>query len=695
MEQLFDQHPRVVPIVWYESGTPSPGVSARRAVYGGGGIPYAVFGGTREHLGGISNYSPYLQSYNQLISYVSPLKLDIDLAFDAQGQLELSTTVEVTNAFTEANNRIYFLITLDGPGNPRFLIVRSGFQQFTQNQVGSVQTYTESFAMDPSWNFEHIRAVSFVQSISSPRRILQANYSALQGVMPNYAADITKGPPSLVVNFSDTSYTTYDIQSWAWDFDNDGIVDSTEPQAVWVYDEPGVYTVSLTLTSELGENTIVRDNYITVTGSDNISGTLAGNWKESFSPYIIKGNIDIPSNTELVIDPGVEVIIDEGVTITVTGAIISNGEPGNEVKFTSNTGWQSIFIEYTDDVSKFYHTVFDKSISGAIRTNSANIYMEGCVFTNNNSSSQAAALHLNGSGDSVIKGSFFANNRATLNSGAISLSGSKLLIENSIFVNNTGRNSGAISAVGGSNLTVVNSTVYNNENTHTPGGSIANTSSTTNVMNSIVSGENPILNLNGTLTVTYSNVAGVDGIGNISADPLFENESSGIGHEIATSYLDWILSDESPCIDAGNPDEEFNDINDPETPGMALHPAKGTLRNDMGAFGGGGSKWLPEGEDVLPKPFKAISIEAYPNPFNPNLSLNITVQDLSSPLNVSIFNVRGQKVYELMHEIPKSTSFTLQWDGKSSDHRELSSGIYLIRASNGNYVDVKRAVLLK
>ena len=50
----------------------------------------------------------------------------------------------------------------------------------------------------------------------------------------------------------------------------------------------------------------------------------------------------------------------------------------------------------------------------------------------------------------------------------------------------------------------------------------------------------------------------------------------------------FVLSSTSPCIDSGNPDSLYNDIEDPTT-GNALFPAMGTLRNDMGVYGGQGT----------------------------------------------------------------------------------------------------------
>ncbi|MGD0591939.1 MAG: right-handed parallel beta-helix repeat-containing protein [Bacteroidota bacterium] len=48
----------------------------------------------------------------------------------------------------------------------------------------------------------------------------------------------------------------------------------------------------------------------------------------------------------------------------------------------------------------------------------------------------------------------------------------------------------------------------------------------------------------------------------------------------------FLLSPTSPCIDAGDPSALYNDIENPSNLGMALPPSKGTVRNDIGAYGG-------------------------------------------------------------------------------------------------------------
>jgi len=75
-----------------------------------------------------------------------------------------------------------------------------------------------------------------------------------------FSADITSGDVPLTINFTDQS--TNSPTSWAWDFDNDGVIDSTEQNPTYTYSTPGTYTVNLSVMNAGGTNSMVKTSYI-------------------------------------------------------------------------------------------------------------------------------------------------------------------------------------------------------------------------------------------------------------------------------------------------------------------------------------------------------------------------------------------------------------------------------------------------
>jgi PKD repeat protein len=77
-----------------------------------------------------------------------------------------------------------------------------------------------------------------------------------------FAANSTAGNAPVSVWFTDLS--TGEIDSWEWDFDNDGVTDSTDQYALYVYEDPGDYTVKLTVRGKGGTDSKVKSSYIVV-----------------------------------------------------------------------------------------------------------------------------------------------------------------------------------------------------------------------------------------------------------------------------------------------------------------------------------------------------------------------------------------------------------------------------------------------
>lgn len=74
------------------------------------------------------------------------------------------------------------------------------------------------------------------------------------------------GCAPLLVNFTDLS--SGNPTSWKWDLGNG--TTSNQPNPSTIYTNPGVYTVSLTVTNANGTHTLTRTAYITVNASPNV-----------------------------------------------------------------------------------------------------------------------------------------------------------------------------------------------------------------------------------------------------------------------------------------------------------------------------------------------------------------------------------------------------------------------------------------
>jgi len=75
------------------------------------------------------------------------------------------------------------------------------------------------------------------------------------------------------VQFNDLSEGN--VTSWAWDFDGDGVIDSTEQNPVHLFANPGNFTVSLTVTGSGGNSTSVKTDYLHITPCPHFADFVA------------------------------------------------------------------------------------------------------------------------------------------------------------------------------------------------------------------------------------------------------------------------------------------------------------------------------------------------------------------------------------------------------------------------------------
>jgi len=79
----------------------------------------------------------------------------------------------------------------------------------------------------------------------------------------------------------------------------------------------------------------------------------------------------------------------------------------------------------------------------------------------------------------------------------------------------------------------------------------------------------------------------------------------------------------------------------------------------------------------------------YPNPFNPSTTISWQMPE-EGEVEVSIFNIKGQKVKTLCNQRLASGQHQIVWDGK-----EYGSGVYFVRLQAGNQTLMRKILMMK
>ncbi len=94
-----------------------------------------------------------------------------------------------------------------------------------------------------------------------------------------------------------------------------------------------------------------------------------------------------------------------------------------------------------------------------------------------------------------------------------------------------------------------------------------------------------------------------------------------------------------------------------------------------------------DGNALTPK--TTILSQNYPNPFNAETSIAFSL-DKTSFVNLSVYNLKGQKVAELANGNYKAGLYSVSWDAS-----EQASGVYFYRLSANGEVRTRRMALIK
>ncbi len=132
---------------------------------------------------------------------------------------------------------------------------------FGDSNTDSGVTVSHTFSQDGSYTVALTVTDSDGSTDTASTVIVASDSSPTAG----FTGSPTSGAAPLTVTFTDSS-TVYDQPlSYGWDFDDDGVIDSTVQNPTYIYDTAGTYTVSLTVTDVDGSSdTLTKENYIRV-----------------------------------------------------------------------------------------------------------------------------------------------------------------------------------------------------------------------------------------------------------------------------------------------------------------------------------------------------------------------------------------------------------------------------------------------
>lgn len=309
------------------------------------------------------------------------------------------------------------------------------------------------------------------------------------------------------------------------------------------------------------------------------------------------------------------------------------------------------------------------------------------IIRNNFATSMAGVSGAGGGGIRVGDGNpTICSNQIIFNDArygpGIVLNYSGARITNNIIASNTGGqtfNGGSgiwiIDNFGAVPKIIENNTIVNNYSSLSSGtgGILSWGASYVFIRNNIIYGNLPaaaqVKTISSVPQVTYSNIqGGFTGAGNINQNPMFESA----GYYLASS---------SPCIDAGDTALVYRDIEDNANPGFALFPAAGTLRNDMGAYGGSCAALLPilQSATGVNEETETIAWSIFPSPASDFVVVDYRPRSKSAFL----------EIVDLTGSCVRKEQFV---SSKPLNISKLGTGLYLVKITDGNIQLTKRLV---
>ena len=232
-------------------------------------------------------------------------------------------------------------------------------------------------------------------------------------------------------------------------------------------------------------------------------GNVSGTWKFTGSPYLVQGDITVPDDSTLTIDPGVTVIFQGHYALYVQGRLLAIGTATDPISCTVNDttgfsnpdttlgGWNGVRLintpQWNDStILDYCRLEYGKAIGpdwpsntgGAISiANFSKVRISNCIVAHNMAGGSllpgGGGIGLTGA-EAVLVGNLIAGNLSTGQGGGLLVNGSKVWSAQNRYVGNTtSGQGGAVLIEGGCKLVFQGDSIANNSSSSSGGGIFA------------------------------------------------------------------------------------------------------------------------------------------------------------------------------------------------------------------------------
>jgi len=119
-----------------------------------------------------------------------------------------------------------------------------------------------------------------------------------------------------------------------------------------------------------------------------------------------------------------------------------------------------------------------------------------------------------------------------------------------------------------------------------------------------------------------------------------------------------------------------------------------TFRRDLDGYINQLLHSTPANSNVPPVPISFVLHQNYPNPFNPTTTIAFDIPE-DAPVQLAIYNIRGQLVKEIRYETLPKGYHRMVWDGKDRHNQSMGSGVYFYRMTYKGKANTKKMCIMK